>query len=200
MHRRDSYSNEAAWAPIQQSQIHSPVRPYYSVAKCIEEIAIAMKQPGLLAELDSQPCQALLQCSYMHSRAIQYKQAPYIAVLSKLGPQVAPYSKNIAFLYKHNNYYGKTLGGISLRLQDSIGCAIYKINNCTLTQFAYVLMQICPKHEQTSTIKQSPNFQRKFLKTRDSNELTSLSFTIVHQLGQRQIQRKLEDGESSAAQ
>ena len=51
-----------------------------------------------------------------------------------------------------------------------------------------------------SRCKQSPNFPYQFLKTRGSNELTSLSFTIVHQSEQGQVQRffrKLKGGESS---
>ena len=53
-------------------------------------------------------------------------------------------------------------------------------------QFTYVLMQISPKREQTSTIsrfKQNSNSLRQFLKTRDSNELASLlSMMIVASL------------------
>ena len=53
-------------------------------------------------------------------------------------------------------------------------------------QFTCVLMQISPKREQTSTIsrfKQNSNSLRQFLKTRDSNELTSLlSMMIVASL------------------
>ena len=54
----------------------------------------------------------------------------------------------------------------------------------------YVLMQFSLKHEQTLTISryiQSPKFLRQLLKTTDLNELTLLSFTIVHQSEQGQV-------------
>ena len=57
------------------------------------------------------------------------------------------------------------------------------INDCAHTQFTYVLMQFSQKRERMSTIsrsKQKSEFLRQVLKTRDSNELTSLSFTLVH--------------------
>ena len=52
-----------------------------------------------------------------------------------------------------------------------------------------------------SRCKQSPNILCQLLKTRDLNKLTSLSFTIVHELEQGQVAivlfRKLDDGELS---
>ena len=64
------------------------------------------------------------------------------------------------------------------------------INDCAWTQFTYVLMRFSLKREQTSTIsscKQEFEFLHQLLKTRDSNELTSLSFTIVHRSKQGQV-------------
>ena len=57
-------------------------------------------------------------------------------------------------------------------------------------QFMCVLTQFSLKHERMLTIsscKHYPNYLRQFLKTRDWNELTSLLFTIVHQLEQGQV-------------
>ena len=65
-------------------------------------------------------------------------------------------------------------------------------------------MCVSQKRERMSIIsrcKQSPNILCQLLKTRGLNKLTSLSFTIVHQLEQDQVAivlfRKLEDGELS---
>ena len=64
------------------------------------------------------------------------------------------------------------------------------INDCARTQFTYVLMRFSQKRERMSTIsrsKQKSEFLRQVLKTRDSNELTSLSFTLVHRSEQGQV-------------
>ena len=64
------------------------------------------------------------------------------------------------------------------------------INDCARTQFTYVLMWFCQKRERVSTIsrsKQKSEFLRQFLKTRDLNKLTSLSFTLVHRSEQCQV-------------
>ena len=64
------------------------------------------------------------------------------------------------------------------------------INDCARTQFTYVLLWFCQKRERVSTIsrsKQKSEFLRQLLKTRDSNELTSLSFTLVHRSEQCQV-------------
>ena len=64
------------------------------------------------------------------------------------------------------------------------------INDCVWTQFTYVLMRFSRKRERTSTIsscKQELEFLRKILKTKNSNELTLLSFTIVYRSEQDQV-------------
>ncbi len=54
-------------------------------------------------------------------------------------------------------------------------------------QFTYVSMQFSSKRKQKSTISSCKQSLRQLLKTRDSNELTLLSFVIVHQSEQGQV-------------